>query len=74
MDFVVVPTATFGLLYGFFIIEHGRRKILHFNVTSKPNPDWVAQQFRKAFPYEREVTSVSIQNLFYELSISILNF
>ncbi len=55
IDFFVVPTATFGLLYGFFIIQHGRRKILHFNVTSKPNPDWVIQQLREAFPYETEI-------------------
>jgi len=34
MDFFVVPTATFGLLTGFFIIEHDRRKILLFNVTA----------------------------------------
>jgi len=32
-DFFTVPTVTFQLLYGFFVIEHGRRRILHFNVT-----------------------------------------
>jgi hypothetical protein len=36
-DFFTVATATFKLLYCFFVIEHSRRKILHFNVnpTSK---------------------------------------
>ena len=32
-DFFTVPTVTFKLLYCFFVIEHGRRKILHLNVT-----------------------------------------
>jgi hypothetical protein len=31
-DFFTVPTLTFRLLYCFFVIEHGRRRILHFNV------------------------------------------
>ena len=55
MDFFVVPTATFGVLYGFFIIEHSRRKILHFNVTANPTADWVIQQLREAFPYETSI-------------------
>jgi hypothetical protein len=32
-DFFMVPTVTFQLLYCFFVIEHRRRRILHFNVT-----------------------------------------
>jgi len=32
-DFFTVPTVTFQLLYCFFVIEHGRRRILHFNHT-----------------------------------------
>jgi putative transposase len=49
-DFFTVPTATFKLLYCFFVIEHDRRKILHFNVTRHPNAEWVVQQLREAFP------------------------
>jgi putative transposase len=49
-DFFTVPTLTFQLLYCFFVIEHGRRRILHFNVTRHPNAEWVAQQLREAFP------------------------
>jgi transposase InsO family protein len=49
-DFFTVPTLTFQLLYCFFVIEHGRRKILHFNVTRHPSADWVIQQLREAFP------------------------
>ena len=49
-DFFTVPTVTFQLLYCFFVIEHGRRKILHFNVTRHPTAEWVVRQLREAFP------------------------
>lgn len=50
MDFFTVPTLTFQLLYGMFVMEHGRRRILHCNVTRHPTADWVVQQLREAFP------------------------
>jgi len=53
MDFFVVPTIRFRLLYVWFAIDHGRRKILHFNVTANPSAHWVIQQLREAFPDER---------------------
>jgi hypothetical protein len=49
-DFFTVPTVTFQLLYCFFVIEHGRRRILRFNVTDHPTAEWVVQQLREAFP------------------------
>ena len=49
-DFFAVPTVTFQLLYCLFFIEHGRRSILHVNVTRHPNADWVVQQLRETFP------------------------
>ena len=48
-DFFTVPTATFRVLYCFFVIEHERRRILHFNVTRHPSADWVLQQLRETF-------------------------
>jgi putative transposase len=50
MDFFTVSTLTFQVLYCFFIIEHGRRRILHFNVTEHPTCPWIVQQVRQAFP------------------------
>ena len=50
MDFFTVPTLAFGVLYCFFVISHGRRRILHYNVTQRPTTAWVAQQLREAFP------------------------
>jgi putative transposase len=50
MDFFVVPTVGFRLLCVWFIIDHGRRRIIHFNVTINPTAQWVIQQLREAFP------------------------
>ena len=52
MDFFTVPTATMNVLYGFFVIHHDRRRILHFNATYHPTAQWVIQQLREAFPFE----------------------
>jgi putative transposase len=51
MDFFVVPTATFRLLYVLIILSHARRRVVHFRVTSRPNAPWVVQQLREAFPF-----------------------
>ena len=48
----LVPTVRFHLLYVWFAIDHGRRCILHFNVTQSPTASWVIQQLREAFPDE----------------------
>ena len=52
MDLFTVPTASLRLLYCFFVIEHGRRHIVHFNATFHPTSAWVMQQLREAFPYD----------------------
>ncbi len=52
MDFFTVPTVSLRMLYVLFVIEHGRRRIVHFNVTSNPTSTWVIQQLREAFPYD----------------------
>ena len=53
IEFFTVPTLTFHLLYSFFIIEQGRRRILHFNVTAHPTSEWIVQQLWEAFPDAR---------------------
>jgi transposase InsO family protein len=52
MDFFVVPTVRFRLLWVWFAIDHGRRRVLHFNVTADPSARWVIQQLRETFPEE----------------------
>ena len=50
MDFLVIPTARFRLLYAWFVIGHGRREIIHFGATEHPTSSWVIQPLRDAFP------------------------
>jgi putative transposase len=52
MDFFVVPTVTFRLLYVFLLLSHARRRVVHFHVTTTPTAAWVSRQLRHAFPFE----------------------
>jgi putative transposase len=52
VDFFVVPTVTFRTLYVWFVIKHGRQRIVHFHVTDQPDVAWVVQQLREAFPFD----------------------
>ena len=52
IDFAVVPTITFEVIYVFFVLSLDRRRILHFNVTKHPTAQWTAQQVVEACPYE----------------------
>src|SRR5947209_19236370 len=49
-DFFTVPTLSFRVLYCFFVIEHHRRRILHYNTTAHPTSEWILQQLREALP------------------------
>ena len=49
MDFFVVPTVTFRLVYVWFAIDHARRRILHVDATDQPTSAWVVQQLRETF-------------------------
>ncbi len=51
MDFLIVPTIQFKLLYCLIIINHTRRRIIHCAVTTVPTSAWVAQQIIEAFPW-----------------------
>ena len=53
MDFFVVPTISFGLLYGLLIMGHGRRHILWFGVTAHPTAEWIANQITEACGWEQ---------------------
>src|SRR3954463_6192649 len=52
VDFFVVPTIRFEILYVFLVLAHDRRRILHFGVTAQPTAEWTAQQLREAFPWD----------------------
>jgi putative transposase len=53
MDFMVVPTLFFEVLYVLVIINHRNREIKHIAVTPKPTSQWVSQQIREATPYQQ---------------------
>jgi transposase InsO family protein len=51
IDFFVVPTITFQLQFAFVILDHDRRRPVHFAVTSNPTTEWTARQLLEAFPW-----------------------
>src|SRR5262245_45613226 len=52
VDFFVVSTLTFRLLFGFLILRHNRRELVHVNVTHHPTAAWTAHQLIESFPEE----------------------
>jgi hypothetical protein len=48
LDFFTVPTATFRVLFVFVVLSHGRRRLVHFNVTEHPSAEWTARQLLEA--------------------------
>jgi len=53
IDFFIVPTIKFRMLWTLVVLSHDRRKIIHFAVTEHPSGAWTAQQLRNAFPYKQ---------------------
>jgi len=52
VDFFIVPTIRFEILYVFLVLAHERRRIVHFAVTAHPTAEWTVQQLREAFPWD----------------------
>ena len=52
MDFFVVPTIGFDLLYAFVVVRLDRRDLVWINVTRNPTTEWVARQITEAFPWD----------------------
>lgn len=52
MDFFVVPTVTYKVLFVLVILVHERRRIVHCHVTEHPTAAWTAQQVVDAFPWD----------------------
>jgi putative transposase len=53
IDFFVVPTATFRVLFVFVVLSNARRRVLHFQVTEHPSQEWTMQQMREASPWDQ---------------------
>jgi len=52
IDFIVVPTIRFTMLYVLVFLSIDRRRVVHFNVTEHPTAAWTAQQVVEAFPWD----------------------
>jgi hypothetical protein len=50
MDFLIVPTIGFKLLFILVILRHQRRRLISLSVTSNPTAEWIARQITDAFP------------------------
>ena len=51
MDFLVVPTVGFKLLFVLVILRHQRRRLISLTVTTNPTAEWIARQITEAFPW-----------------------
>jgi transposase InsO family protein len=51
MDFLVVPTIGFKLLFVLVILRHQRRRLISLTVTINPTAEWIAHQITDAFPW-----------------------
>jgi len=51
IDFFVVLTVRFRVLFVLVVLRHHRRQVVHFNVTEHPTAESTAQQVVEAFPW-----------------------
>ncbi len=51
MDFLIVPTVGFKLLFVLVILRHQRRRLISLSVTANPTAEWIARQVTDAFPW-----------------------
>lgn len=61
VDFLIVPTTNFKLLYCLVIAHHGTRKLVHFDVVQTLSAVWIIKALREAFPWD-EVPEYLIRN------------
>jgi transposase InsO family protein len=52
MDFLIVPTVGFRLLFVLVILRHERRRLISLSVTDHPTAECVARQLTDAFPWD----------------------
>jgi transposase InsO family protein len=51
MDFLIVPTVGFRLLFVLVILRHQRRRLISLTVTTNPTAERIAHQITDAFPW-----------------------
>ncbi|MFA8451823.1 MAG: integrase core domain-containing protein [Bacteroidales bacterium] len=61
IDFFTIATINFKIVYVLIFLDHHRRKIIYFNVTSNPTSLWTSLQMRNAF-LDREIPKYLIRD------------
>jgi transposase InsO family protein len=56
MDFLVVPTINFQLLFVLVILRRERRRLIPLSVTDHPTAEWIARQITEAFSWDSAPT------------------
>lgn len=56
MNFLVVPTIGFRLLFVLIILRPERRRLLLQAVTDHPTAKWISRQITEAFPWDEAPT------------------
>jgi transposase InsO family protein len=51
MDFLIVPTVGFRLLFVLVSLRHQRRRLISLMVTTNPTAEWIARQITDAFAW-----------------------
>jgi transposase InsO family protein len=52
MDFLIVPTVGFKLLFVLVILRHQRQRLISLSVTTNLTTEWIAHQITEAFPWD----------------------
>ena len=60
MDFLIVPTVGFKLLFVLAILRHERRRLISLSVTANPTAEWIAGQITDAFPWDEAPDYLSL--------------
>src|ERR1700722_15958234 len=56
MDFLIVPTVGFRLLFVLVILRHERRRLISLSVADHPTAEWIARQITETFPWDSAPT------------------
>jgi hypothetical protein len=74
MDFLIVPTIGFKLLFVLVILRHQRRRLISLTVTTNPTAEWIAHRITDAFLGTKRqiISSEIVTDLMATLSPSVL--
>src|SRR5712675_1807013 len=60
MDFLIVPTVGFRLLFVLVILRHQRQRLISLTVTTNLTAEWIAHQITDAFPWNEAPDYLSL--------------